>query len=68
MSIHLGKHSLSIPCAGCGRKTVMTLGRLKANATFICAGCGASITADLRDVENQLKATLEKDRPKALNT
>lgn len=62
LSIHLGKHSLGIPCTGCGRKTMQTLGRLKANPTFICAGCGTSITVNLQDVEAQLKAALDKDR------
>ena len=62
MSIHLGKHSLAIPCGHCGRKTMQTLGRLKANATFICAGCGTSITVNLKDVEGQLMTALDKER------
>jgi len=62
LSIHLGKHSLAIPCAHCGRKTMQTLGRLKANATFICAGCGTSITVNLKDVESQLMSALDKER------
>lgn len=41
---------------------MQTLGRLKANPTFICAGCGTSITVNLQDVEAQLKAALDKDR------
>jgi len=44
------EQSLSIPCPQCGHETAQTIGWIKANGDFNCAGCGQAITLDSEEL------------------
>lgn len=55
------EQSIDIPCPQCGHETKETIRWLRANADYVCAGCGRDIHLErdkllrgLEDAQNQI--------------
>jgi transcription elongation factor Elf1 len=47
---------IELPCPACGRNSVQTLDRLETEASFVCAGCGKTVTAGIDEIAKAVKA------------
>ncbi len=46
---------IAIPCAKCGHQTQKSIAWLKANAQFVCAGCGQVIRLESEELLRGIK-------------
>jgi transposase-like protein len=47
---------VELPCPKCARKTKRTLGRLRREKKFKCAGCGSDVDVDTKELEQSMRS------------
>lgn len=56
MTLDLDSSTIDVPCPGCGKKSKQRIGRLKRDPTLTCAGCGASIAVDAKQLRDAIRS------------
>ena len=47
---------IELPCPACGQTSLQDLDRLEVDASFVCTGCGKTVTAGIDEIAKAVKA------------